>query len=237
MRLFLEYYSNTAAVTPSALLSVAAHAALIGAAVYGTGPRPDRPEAESTQVFYLAPPDRTPGREAIVEHLQFIDIGAGRQNDGPPSLSGQPAGQIEQEKKKSGGAVGTEVEEQSAQSSVLSPDSVYSVLTLEESSVRAEGSAAPVYPSELIKAGIEGSVLTRYVIDTTGRADSTSLQILSATHPGFVRAVREALPGMRFAAASVQGQKVRQLVEQNFEFHIASPVSAPAEHTRAKPVP
>jgi hypothetical protein len=47
------------------------------------------------------------------------------------------------------------------------------------------------------------------------------------------------MPEMRFYAASVGGHKVRQLVEQRFEFRLMppAPVSAPAEHTRANPTP
>jgi TonB family protein len=89
----------------------------------------------------------------------------------------------------------------------------------------------------MLEKGVEGSVLTRYIIDTTGRADSASLQVMTATNGAFTDAVREALPGMRFSPAVVQGHKVRQLVEQNFEFRILPPVTAPAEHTRAKPGP
>jgi hypothetical protein len=38
-------------------------------------------------------------------------------------------------------------------------------------------------------------------VDTTGFADTSSLRIMSATHPDFVTAVREALPYMRFEPA------------------------------------
>jgi len=39
IRFWLHSSAPTTAVTPSAMLSVAAHVALIGAAVYGTGER------------------------------------------------------------------------------------------------------------------------------------------------------------------------------------------------------
>jgi hypothetical protein len=42
---------------------------------------------------------------------------------------------------------------------------------------------------------------------------------------------------MRFSPAMVQGRKVRQMVEQRFQFRITPPVAAPAEHTRTNPVP
>jgi hypothetical protein len=43
---------------------------------------------------------------------------------------------------------------------------------------------------------------------------------MKATNPGFVDAVREALPYMRFKPAKIGPLKVRQLVEQNFSFKI-----------------
>ena len=74
--------------------------------------------------------------------------------------------------------------------------------------------------------------MARYVVDTTGFADAASLEILKATHPGFVQAVRDALPYMRFSAAKIGPQKVRQLVEQPFTFRIAAPVVAGAPKPR-----
>ena len=237
MRLWVHTYANTA-VAPSAMLSVAAHVVLVGAAVYGIGPRPDRPEEEpSARVFYIPPPDRIPRTESNAEHLQFIEIGAGAVAVPAPAAAGAQAGTPRPEREAKGGALGLDTKNNAAQSPVESVDSVYSMLSVEESAVRSEGSAAPVYPREMLEKGVEGAVLTRYVIDTTGRADSASLQVLNATNNAFTQSVREALPGMRFSPAVVQGHKVRQLVEQNFEFRILAPASAPAEHTRTKPVP
>jgi protein TonB len=121
---------------------------------------------------------------------------------------------------------------------IPSEDSVYSILNVEESAVRSEGSAAPIYPPELISKGIEGAVLTNFVIDTTGRADTTTIEIVQSSHPLFVESVRTAIPGMRFSPAMVQGRRVRQVVEQRFQFRITPPaLTVPAEHTKASPVP
>lgn len=237
MRLWVHTYANTAAA-PSAILSIAAHVVLFGAAVYGSGPRSDRPAEESYgRVFYLPPPDRIPRTESNTEHLQYIEIGAGAMATPTTSAAGAPSGRPMAEWNRPGGSRGLDSENKAAQSAVASADSVYSMLSIEESAVRSEGSAAPAYPREMLEKSVEGEVRTRYIIDTTGRADSASLQVMSATNAAFTQAVREALPGMRFSPAVVQGHKVRQLVEQNFEFRILPPVTAPAEHTRAKPAP
>jgi TonB family protein len=241
MRLWLHTYAPTSAVTPSAIVSVAAHVMLIGAAVYGTGQQSRELVEEIAQrVYYLPPPDRVPSSESVVERIRYVDVGNGARVTGIESSTGTQAGtprMLEQEGGR--GAAGVDPVDQAAQLAIPSDDSVYSILNVEESAVRAEGSAAPVYPPELIEKGIEGAVLTNFVIDTTGRADTTTIEIRESTHPLFTQSVRTAIPGMRFSPAIVQGRRVRQVVEQRFQFRITppAPVSAPAEHTRTNPVP
>lgn len=82
------------------------------------------------------------------------------------------------------------------------------------------GNQAPRYPSVLSTAGIEGSVVVRYVVDTLGHVEQGSVTTVSTTHALFERAVRDALPRFRFSSAQVGGRKVRQLVEQSFAFEL-----------------
>jgi outer membrane biosynthesis protein TonB len=145
---------------------------------------------------------------------------------------GQPAAEVARPD-----VPGRDPRSQEAQAAVSSNDSVYSILMVDETAARMEGSAAPAYPFELMKQNLEGVVMVRYVIDSTGHAELGSLEVLSSTHPLFLQAVRDALPGMRFSAALLNGHPVRELVEQSFAFRLASPVPAPSEHTRTNPVP
>lgn len=239
MRLWMHSYASTSAATPSAMLSVAAHVVFIGAAVYGTGEQSRELTEEIAQrVFYLPPPDRMPGSEAVTERIQYVDVGNGARVTTTERENGIIPRQPERsEEAGSQGGPGVDPVDQQSQMPVPSTDSVYSILNVEESAVRSEGSAAPVYPPELIEKGIEGSVLTNFVIDTTGRADTSTIEILQGTHPLFVQSVRSAIPGMRFSPAMVQSRKVRQIVEQRFHFRITPPVTAPAEHTRTSPLP
>jgi len=239
MRFFLHANAPATTVTPSAMLSVVAHVALIGAAVYGTEVESRQLADEVSQrVFFMPPPDRRPAGEAVVERLQYVDVGniarvTGTDSGSGPSVirpvSGEDPGVREIQ--------GVDPVDQLSQIPIPSADSVYSMLDVEEIAVRSEGSAAPIYPPELLTKGVEGSVLTNFVIDTTGRADTATIEILQSAHTLFVQSVRTAIPGMRFSAAMVQGRKVRQMVEQRFHFRITPPVSAPAEHTRANPAP
>src|SRR5262245_19848141 len=80
--------------------------------------------------------------------------------------------------------------------------------------------AKPRYPEPLRQAGIEGRVLVRFVVDTVGRIDPASVQILSSTHDQFTRAVRDALSGFRFRPAESNGKHIPALAEMPFEFKV-----------------
>ena len=221
---------------PSAFLSVAAHALLIGAAVHGTGTRArELSEKVAEDVFYLPPPDRSAASAPSAERIAYLEMGAGATVSPTGRPTATPMGKPREGKPRTGDDMGNDATTQADHPAGPNADSVYSILTVEESATRAQGSAAPAYPAELLSANVEGSVTARYIVDTTGHADPASIQIVRETHPGFAKSVREAIPGMRFTPGMVQGQPVRQVVEQSFEFRVTP--AAPAEHTRTKPVP
>lgn len=84
-------------------------------------------------------------------------------------------------------------------------------------------SGGPTYPLVLLDAGIEGQVLVRFIVDTTGRAVEESYLALQSTHSAFTQAVKDALPLMKFRPARLAGTPVPQLVVQSFSFRIADP--------------
>ena len=81
-------------------------------------------------------------------------------------------------------------------------------------------SATPKYPESLRQAGVDGRVLIRFTVDTLGRIDPSSVQVLSETHALFSRAVRDVISQFRFRAAESNGRKVPALAEMPFEFSI-----------------
>jgi len=81
--------------------------------------------------------------------------------------------------------------------------------------------ARPRYPETLRQAGVDGRVLVRFTVDTTGRIDPASVEIVSSTHDLFSRAVKDALGGFRFKPAEVGGRRVRALAEMPFEFQVS----------------
>ena len=84
------------------------------------------------------------------------------------------------------------------------------------------GNPVPDYPQVLRSAGIEGSVILRFVIDTTGGVERSSTVVLRSDHALFAAAALRALATHRFLPAEVGGRKVRMLVEQRFEFAMGS---------------
>ncbi len=237
MRFWLHSSVRTPVFGPSVTLSFVAHVALIGAAMRGTAiSAREMAETLSQRIVYQPPPDRRGGRERVAEHLQFIDVGGGvpvpAAGTGGVKAQGGP-----RPKPAPGGDSG--VDRNSQDKSALEPvqDSVYSVLEVEERAVRTASSAAPVYPADLMKAGTEGGVAVRFVVDTTGHADASTIEIVRATNPLFAASVMAAVPQMVFTPAMVGGHRVRQAVEQNFEFRISQAPAPVADQTRTKPVP
>jgi len=80
--------------------------------------------------------------------------------------------------------------------------------------------ATPRYPESLRQAGLDGRVLVRFVVDTVGRIDLSSVQIVESTHDLFTRAVRDILGNFRFKPAEARGHRVRAMAEMPFEFQM-----------------
>lgn len=81
-------------------------------------------------------------------------------------------------------------------------------------------SPMPRYPQLLRDAGVEGETLLRFVVDTLGRVEPGTVQVVQATHPAFALAVQAVLPQMRFAPARIGEKRVRQLVEFPLQFRL-----------------
>ena len=99
-------------------------------------------------------------------------------------------------------------------------DQPYFDFQVEKPVVMAPGAQGPAYPDMLRSAGIEGSVLAQFVVDTTGRADMSTFKVLKTDNDLFSTSVKNALARMRFLPAEVGGKKVKQLVQQPFQFSL-----------------
>jgi TonB family protein len=228
MRLWFLSYLQPRRLGAAAALSLAVHAASITLSVYATRP-PDSMSDKSlaNRVYYIPPPDK-PAREfGSRESVQYVALGSGPGiGSGPSTFEAKALRSVEPTPTTGNNTVDT----------VTTPpppgdpkgDSVFTILEVDSAAVRSLSSAAPAYPLDLLAKHIEGTVKVRFIVDTTGFADTTSFEVLnvSSVNEGFVKAVREALPYMRFSAAKIGSIKVRQLVEQPFTFRIATPPPA-----------
>jgi TonB family protein len=82
------------------------------------------------------------------------------------------------------------------------------------------GQDGPRYPTGLREANVEGDVLLQFVVDESGRPDLRTLIVPTATNTGFLKAVVDALPRMRFRPAHVAGCPLKMLVQLPFEFRL-----------------
>ncbi|MBA3918438.1 MAG: hypothetical protein C0516_07620 [Gemmatimonas sp.] len=103
---------------------------------------------------------------------------------------------------------------------IQNADQPYFDFQVEKPVVMAPGSQGPAYPDMLRTAGIEGTVLAQFVVDTTGRAEMNTFKALKSDNDLFTNAVKNALQRMRFLPAEVGGRKVKQLVQQPFQFSL-----------------
>jgi hypothetical protein len=87
-----------------------------------------------------------------------------------------------------------------------------------EQAAQGRHSPHPMYPVALYRARIEGAANFAFVIDTTGRADPRTIELLASTDYRFALACRDALPLMKFYPARVDGHKVREIVQLPFNF-------------------
>jgi beta-lactamase regulating signal transducer with metallopeptidase domain len=84
----------------------------------------------------------------------------------------------------------------------------------------APNSGTPRFPDILRSAGLDGYVLSSFVVRPSGKADAGSFKVLHSTHELFSMAVQNALPNMNFEPPLVGAQEVSQLVQQPFFFHV-----------------
>lgn len=99
-------------------------------------------------------------------------------------------------------------------------DQPYFEFQVEKPVQQIPGTGTPRYPDALRSSGVEGEVQAQFVVNEDGRADMSTFKVLKATNDLFGSAVRSALPQMRFYAAEVGGHKVKQLVQQSFQFKL-----------------
>jgi periplasmic protein TonB len=208
-------------------LSVVIHIVLIGGAVYGTlqakeaiekpkaekvefvemkkdEPPPPKDEPPPPEVIAAPPPPK--GFQVLTAPIKIPDV--------LPEID--LSKKVTDEADFSGKGVAGGI----AKGVVGAPatDQTYFEFQVEKQVAPAPGNPGPRYPDMLRSANVEGEVLVQFVVDTTGKVEMGTFKVLKSSHDLFTNSVRQALSGMRFYAAEIGGRKVKQLVQQPFNF-------------------
>jgi TonB family protein len=215
------------AMAEGVVVSTVAHALLVGgwlALHRDVEPVRVSPDERFTPVEYLVPRDRLPGLRPQQETVTWTALTpVSGQGYAPPATETPPPAEDRLEIEV---ARGEEKEIEVAPESFerLPPialgDSIKTELEVDSTVRRYDDGVAPAYPPTLLRRQVEGAVVVQYVVDTLGRADTSTFRVVSATHPEFARAVKAALPAMRFRPAIISSRMVPQLVQQPFAFRI-----------------
>ena len=209
-----------------AVLSVAAHTALIGVAVYATAQArvEAAPSAQVAHHVYFAPArppawsEPAPGitSKLIKSRLVFVDPAVSvtlPSIDVPLPIVG--SADFRRDPIGGSGSFGARDLAREGTNPSFRVDQVEKQVTL------ISGSAPPRYPEVLRAAGVEGQVVARFVVDEEGRVEEGTLKVVRSDNHLFDEAVRFALPRMRFTPAEIGGKRVRQLVEMPFVFTLS----------------
>lgn len=222
-----------------AIASAVFHAALIAGVVYERATRPSDPSEGFDEIaeglVYFAPPNVASAASQVQIRYEASggDDGTADPTDDTGPFGRRVRGSGPGENAVASVSGGDDVPDQVAVPSEDPYENAFSIVEVEEQAERDPASAAPAYPRDLMARGIEGYAAMRFVVDSAGHVDLTSVRVIDYTHPEFVSAVRSAMPGMRFTPARLGDKPVRQLAEQLFRFEIEKPVPISGSATAA----
>ncbi len=203
----------------STWLSLVLHVAFLGIFVLASRHQAQDQEFADQIAMFLVPPDHSPGGKGRIQGVAYSAA------EDPHALHKRGSGQgprvvVELPPEAPAAAPPSEAIKEIAADWV---DTVATELDVDSTVTRFPESVAPAYPPEMLSHKIEGKAFVRYVVDSMGRADTTSLRVIEASHPDFVTSVRAALPLMRFRPALIGHHHVAQMVQQSFAFRIVVP--------------
>jgi len=99
-------------------------------------------------------------------------------------------------------------------------DQPYMEAVVEERPEPITGTCIQHYPDILRTAGIEGTVMMEFIIDTLGRAERNSIRVVRSPQPGFEQDARATVQSCRYHPGRIAGRAVRVRVQQPITFSI-----------------
>jgi periplasmic protein TonB len=199
--------------------SLALHAALIAGAVYATlsARPPDTAVRIDTTVVLLTPAQRQPAPPPPAELAEPL---RGFQTVTVPSQLPTTVPKLDlQERFDPKDYSGIGVEGGRANGVVPSGNEVYTEALVEERPALLSAPPPP-YPDLLKLARIQGRVVLRAIVDTTGRVEPNSVVIASSPNPGFDPSAREWILKALFRPARLHGRAVRVHITQPLDYSI-----------------
>ena len=218
----IESRAESERVGGSAVISIAAHGAIIAAAVMATSQLapPRALVQEIVRPVYFPPQPATPsapnlpkGRSHPLTIPTFQPFISPPIDVKPPGLDLGPI--VSRPVDLPTGSLGRA---DAGESRGGAPSGTFNAEQVEKQVSLVSGSGAPVYPESLRSAGVEGEIVALFVVGVDGRAESDSVRFVRTDNVLFQDAVRAALRRMRFVPAEIGGRKVRQLVQMPFVF-------------------
>jgi TonB family protein len=179
-------------------------------------------EERDARAMFLLPPDPVKATERQADIALPAKPGSGFDEAGRLPDAGEGARPVATKRRarNEGDRSGARGDEPFGPAPFLA-QKVYTAIQVDQTVERHPYSAAPAYPPELSARGVEGKVEATYVVDASGRVDTTTIQVVRSDDPRFTESVRTALGQTLFRPAKRSGQNVPQLVQQRFSFKLA----------------
>ena len=203
------------------------HTAIIAGVAYATlhaAPRDDQVKIDTTVVLLVPQERQKPTEPAPV---QLVDALKGFQTVAVPAQIPTNIPPIDlQQRFDPRDYSGSGVEGGRANGIVVGGSEVYAEAIVEE---RPELLSAPppVYPPLLRQAGIQGRVVLRAIVDTTGRVEPTSVRIVKSPSTGFEQPTKDWVMKALFRPARMHGRAVRVFINLPVDYSLKTSSGSP----------
>jgi len=117
-------------------------------------------------------------------------------------------------------AVASEADSSLAAPETLGGDTVWTHTALTRYVEPRASRRTPNYPVELRRAEQGGSVVLSFVVDTTGSVITSSLEVLSSTHPDFSKSAVDFVRKSKFEPGQIGGRVVKSRVVVPFTYEL-----------------
>jgi periplasmic protein TonB len=208
-------------------VSLAIHTAVIAGAVYATlhaASGDDRVKMDTTVVL-LAPQEQP--KPAEPAPVQLVDALKGFQTVAVPAQIPTDIPPVDlQQRFDPKDYSGSGIEGGHANGMALDGGDVYAEAIVEEKPALLSA-PPPVYPALLKQAGIQGRVILRAVVDTTGRVEPASVRILKSPSPAFDQPTKDWVMKALFRPARLHGRAVRVFINLPVDYALTVSSGSP----------